>query len=130
MVPALKEAATTLKQSGVNVMAVDGQVSAGVARQLGVQMYPTIMWLQVGDEGVLIVRRHDIPTRGAMCSHVEPRSDGGWRRHGRRRGGGAGGKGLAAAERVCLCMCVCGRRSMLGRGMRRAWWSSRRVRRR
>ena len=54
MVEPLKEAATTLKAQGTVVMAIDGQVSGAVARQLGVRGYPTIMWLQLMDEGVTI----------------------------------------------------------------------------
>ena len=52
MVPAVKEAATTLKAEvpEMTVMSIDGQVSPMVVRQLGVQAYPTVLWLQLGDQ--------------------------------------------------------------------------------
>lgn len=55
MVPAVKEAATTLKAEvpDTTVMAIDGQVSPAVVRQLGVQAYPSVLWLQLGDQLML-----------------------------------------------------------------------------
>ena len=50
MVPAFKEAATTLKESGISVAAIDGQANAGLAQQLGVRAYPTIYWLQLTEQ--------------------------------------------------------------------------------
>jgi len=47
MVKDFKEAATTLKEAGIKVAAIDGQASPQVAQQLGVRGYPTIKWLQL-----------------------------------------------------------------------------------
>jgi len=47
MVEPLKEAAATLKESGVRVLAVDTQTSPGIAQQLGVESLPTVLWLQL-----------------------------------------------------------------------------------
>lgn len=47
MVDDFKQAATTLKESGIRVAAIDGQQSPTVAQQLGVRGYPTIMWLHL-----------------------------------------------------------------------------------
>ena len=54
MIPALKEAATKLKESGVQVVAVDCQRSPAVAKQLGIQGYPSLKWLKLED-GTLVV---------------------------------------------------------------------------
>ena len=55
MVPAVKEAATALKAEvpDTTVMAIDGQVSPAVVKQLGVQAYPSVLWLQLGDQLML-----------------------------------------------------------------------------
>ena len=60
MVPAVKEAATTLKAEvpDTTVMAIDGQVSPAVVRQLGVQAYPSVLWLQLGDQ--LMLAEHGV----------------------------------------------------------------------
>jgi thiol-disulfide isomerase/thioredoxin len=47
MIPALKEAASTLKADGVPVLAIDGQSSPELAAQLGVRAYPALKWLKL-----------------------------------------------------------------------------------
>ena len=54
MVPAYKEAATTLKESGVRLVAMDGQDHPGIARQLGVRGFPSLKWLKLEGEQLVV----------------------------------------------------------------------------
>ena len=68
LVPALKEAATKLKEQGVTVAAVDGQMSPQVAQQLGVRGYPALKWLQVTDEALLVADHNGARTADAIVA--------------------------------------------------------------
>jgi len=54
MVPAYKEAATTLKERGVRLVAMDGQAYPGVLKQLGVRGFPSLKWLKLEDEALVV----------------------------------------------------------------------------
>ncbi|KAL1514439.1 hypothetical protein AB1Y20_003538 [Prymnesium parvum] len=54
MAPAYKEAATALKPSGVRLVAMDGQAYPTIARQLGVSGYPSVKWLQMQGESLIV----------------------------------------------------------------------------
>lgn len=55
IVPEVKKAATELKEKGINVVAIDGQVSPHLAQQLQVRGYPAIKWLKREGEANLAV---------------------------------------------------------------------------
>jgi protein disulfide-isomerase-like protein len=55
IVPEVKKAATELKEKGITVAAIDGQVSPHLAQQLQVRGYPAIKWLKREGEANLAV---------------------------------------------------------------------------
>lgn len=54
LVPDYKEAATTLRETGVRLVAMDGQAHPGIARQLGVRGYPALKWLKLEGDSLVM----------------------------------------------------------------------------
>jgi len=71
LTPALKEAATQLKASGVRVVSVNTQASPALAQALGVKMLPTIKWMQNVGENMAIADYQGAREAAALARFAE-----------------------------------------------------------
>jgi thiol-disulfide isomerase/thioredoxin len=74
IVPELKQAATTLKKEGFHVAAVDCEASPAIARQLGIKGYPTIAWLKLEDENLLMAGHRGAGDADSLVRFVQKAS--------------------------------------------------------